>query len=304
LQPDWVGIGIGLVIAILSFIGAYRIGKHSRKTPRFGVAVGRSGFAPPRTWGGGHLSLTYRGETVESVSQTHIAFWNDSGDPIRRSDISEKDPLRIVIDGSGRALSMAIVSMSRSQIDLKLNELGVLSFDYLEPGDGGIVEVLHDGQGAAKLEGTIIGARRRKEVSAALGKYDRRAMRTARLRRVGLLNRVGRRRFVVSLVGALSMVGVAAIATTGIVFWMTARPILVQPENFDLSSLDGQLEFAREVLNGSPASGTTVFLLFVLLAMGIGGAAVMIRVLMRMTAAVVPTSLAAVDLDPLEGSEE
>lgn len=94
-----------------------------------------------------------------------IALWNGGNDTIRRTDIPRSDPLRFVIQGDSRFLSARIINESRPANELAVQlhpnrpyELDVV-FEYLDPNDGGIVELVYEGEEpvALNMAGSIMG---------------------------------------------------------------------------------------------------------------------------------------------------
>jgi hypothetical protein len=117
--------------------------------------VYRSGGA--RLLGGLHtelppaLALTVCGVQVRTLTKSILALWNDGATTIRGTDIVDHDPLRIECVNGGRILYNEIARATRpaNRVELAFDEShpGSLHcwFDYLDQGDGVIVELWHTG---------------------------------------------------------------------------------------------------------------------------------------------------------------
>lgn len=113
------------------------------------------------------LQITYYGYPVESLSVTRLAVWNAGNESIRRSDLPASD--RPVIYGGG---GLKIFETSVIETSAAANKVGLtlvdhpivgsaIGFDFLDPGDGAVFSVVHDGNELTdiRLNGEIIGGR-------------------------------------------------------------------------------------------------------------------------------------------------
>lgn len=108
------------------------------------------------------VEVRYRGNPVPRLTRSTIWIWNAGKKTVRRSDIAEHDPLRLVFDG--QVLNCRIRKLSREVTRIRANieqepQGAILcQFDFLDPGDGGVFEVLHSGSDEApQCLGTVIG---------------------------------------------------------------------------------------------------------------------------------------------------
>lgn len=96
-----------------------------------------------------NLQVAYAGKRVLSITVSRIAFWNSGTDILNGSNIAPGDPLRFEIP-EGKILEWQLVEATNpaNQISLSLRSNGALhiSFDFLNKGDGAIVQILHTGQ--------------------------------------------------------------------------------------------------------------------------------------------------------------
>jgi len=113
------------------------------------------------------LQITYYGYPVESLSVTRLAVWNAGNESIRRSDLPASD--RPVIYGGG---GMTIFETTVIETSAAANNVGLtlvdhpivgsaIGFDFLDPGDGAVFSVVHNGNKLTdiRLNGEIIGGR-------------------------------------------------------------------------------------------------------------------------------------------------
>lgn len=110
------------------------------------------------------IEVFYKGSSVTRLTRVQIAFWNSGNSIIRGADIVADDPLRFVFDADGVALTSVVEKSTRctNKFQVKIsadrpNEV-LCAFDYLDPGDGAKIDVLHTGsRGSPECLGTIRG---------------------------------------------------------------------------------------------------------------------------------------------------
>jgi hypothetical protein len=122
------------------------------------------------------LDVLFRGERVENLSISRIAFWNHGSDTINAADIPTKSPLQITVKDI-RLLDIRILQTNHDSCNfsVELDKNGTsarIGFDYCDRGQGVVLQVVHTGTGATDivLEGKVKGAplERREIVSPAL----------------------------------------------------------------------------------------------------------------------------------------
>lgn len=107
--------------------------------------------------------MTLGTRRINSICRTRIALWNHRGDTIQNSDDLESDPLRIQLADGDEALQVRVLSMSRKQIGFvpSIGEFDSsvvrISFDFLDSGDGAIMEIVHQRPSIPEILGTIKG---------------------------------------------------------------------------------------------------------------------------------------------------
>lgn len=100
------------------------------------------------------LRVLLDGVECDRLSVTRIAVWNAGKEVIINEEIALADPLRVVPLGTVqiRRGSLLHVTDRGSGVKLKVRRAQCdFSFDYLEPGSGFILELLHTGRDSASL---------------------------------------------------------------------------------------------------------------------------------------------------------
>ncbi|AJS59010.1 hypothetical protein [Paenibacillus sp. IHBB 10380] len=107
-----------------------------------------------------YQSLTYiEDDNLKYPLNTYIAIWNSGNKVIRASDITLREPLRIIAKKSQIIDQPQIKKCPNTANNLNLeliDEKVHINFDYLDPGDGFLFLITH-GKGLISLEGKIIG---------------------------------------------------------------------------------------------------------------------------------------------------
>ncbi|MEK4732817.1 hypothetical protein [Paenibacillus sp. FSL L8-0641] len=162
LNQGWFGILVGLIATIIVYlrgkIGArldYQMGKLK--------IVGKENLIAPG------IEIKYDGVSIESLVQTQIIIWNSGNATINGKEIVNDDRLRFAFE-KNEILSCSVVLFSRGinkfcvSRDEDSKKKIFIDFDFLDPKDGAVIEVLHKGEGNESypvLEGTIKGMRRK-----------------------------------------------------------------------------------------------------------------------------------------------
>lgn len=106
------------------------------------------------------LEVRVDGKPVEEVSLTKFIIWNDSDELIDASHLVPSDPLRLKCQ-ENRILTCTPESSSNKASNIGLfamQDEARISFDYLNPGDGFRISVLHTGDPySVHLRGSIKG---------------------------------------------------------------------------------------------------------------------------------------------------
>lgn len=101
------------------------------------------------------FELRYNGQIISDLTSSKFYIWNSGNDVIDTKDIVESRSLCIVNTGNAEILDAQILLTSEPSNDFKItafdSSTARLSFDYIEPGEGVLVQILHTGH-ASDLE--------------------------------------------------------------------------------------------------------------------------------------------------------
>lgn len=149
---EFIDIGwLGLLISLTSIFFAWYFYKKSRKVASaaymkdsYMIIGSRVGGLPQ------NVSVIFNETKVERLTKTTIVFWNDGTDVLHGKDIVDKFPLKVTFNKGEQILDAKIIKCSkdandfRISIDLKEPFSARVFFDYLDPNDGVVIELLHD----------------------------------------------------------------------------------------------------------------------------------------------------------------
>ncbi|AVQ37759.1 hypothetical protein C7M56_03305 [Clostridium botulinum] len=149
---DW-----GLIITILSFLYAIYVAIKGKKKQQ--IAFARSNYNIVEGNGIEELEINFKGEKIKKATITKLAIWNCGNVTINRGDIVSTKPLSIQC--SGKILNTQITKKTDESnlVNISRNNGNItLDFEYLEPKDGVIVQIIHDSKkNDIELQGKIKG---------------------------------------------------------------------------------------------------------------------------------------------------
>ena len=157
LNQGWVGASIGalsLAAALLVWWRS-RIGPIIAYQSRELSLVGQdTSVFPPE------VVVHYKGSAVPRITSSTVVIWNGGRKTVRSTDIVSRDRIRLVFPS--RVLNVRVIRTSRGVIAIsstvKSDTVVEVGFEFLDPGDGGVIEVLHSGEPQAPIcMGTVIG---------------------------------------------------------------------------------------------------------------------------------------------------
>lgn len=110
------------------------------------------------------LEVRYGKEAIKNLTISRIMFWNKGRDTIERSDIAPSDPVRVAVFGDATVLSSGMIASNyeanQCKIALSPDRRAVnIEFDFLDDGNGVVMEVIHTGTSASSIgvTGTVKG---------------------------------------------------------------------------------------------------------------------------------------------------
>lgn len=245
---------VGLAVSVIGIPLAYALAKRGRKRPvlryavDFDVVVSSSvGFLRSR------LLQANDGSPVRQISRSAVALWNHQGDTISGNDVLGVDRLRIKLEEGDRVLRSRLIACSRkvNRLSLSTNPEDqteiLIDFDFLDAADGGIIEIIHEGDKRPKIAGTIRGVelsyRGFRSISLGAVMHTSSAFLTRHRLLFNWLRALAAS-LIVLAIGGLIVVVVTSRGANG----------LVDVTHFDLRSSDGQRAFADAVEYGEPGT--------------------------------------------------
>lgn len=110
------------------------------------------------------IEIIYKGVSVPRVVKTQIALWNAGNTTISGSDIVQDDLLKMKFEEGEEIVSVTVLKESRKinkfayRISNRVKNELYFEFEFLDPGDGVILEILHtDKNRYPLLTGTVKG---------------------------------------------------------------------------------------------------------------------------------------------------
>jgi hypothetical protein len=247
-----------LLVSVLAIPITFALGRRTRQRPEFRYAIDFDVIlkADNNLFDRG-LFMTLGTHRIDSISRSRVAIWNHRGDTIRKSDNLDSDPLRLQLEEDDEALQIRILGTSRLQagivVELHREDLKSvpIDFDFLDAGDGAIIELIHKGPSRPTLVGTLQGVNIRSIRSPDL---DMEALRgtSAKLRGDSFKERLMMklRRPVLSWVTPLTFLAFAVLLIISLIhFPQASRGYLIHSANYNLQVISGQIAFAKAVAN-------------------------------------------------------
>lgn len=164
ISPGWVGSLIGL-IGVIGLVTTFLLYRASRVGPRLAYQyqalrlIGREQQALPE-----EVTILFRHKKVQRLTKTHIILWNSGKATVNGENIVDDEPLRLEFNKGCEVLSARVLRVTRESNKFTANinphspNEVICSFDYLDAGDGAVIELLHtDEKRYPKVQGTIRG---------------------------------------------------------------------------------------------------------------------------------------------------
>jgi len=154
------------VIAILAIMFSYFFYRKTKKDKRPVYAMRSSNIVRDFSRKLPNLKIVFDGNTIESLTVTKFALWNEGRETISKTDIAQSDPIRLVLKNNDRILDVSVLYSTKVANAFTAekylnNDWVCVGFDYLDDGDGAVVQIIHTGYETSSIEcqGTIKGVR-------------------------------------------------------------------------------------------------------------------------------------------------
>ncbi len=92
--------------------------------------------------------MQYKGREICDISVLRLLIWNSGKDVIRQDDIAKKHPICFISCEDTRLLDANLIAINNDTISTHLdkdNDLLHIDFEYLEPGQGVVAEIVYSG---------------------------------------------------------------------------------------------------------------------------------------------------------------
>uniref|UniRef100_UPI004056EEBE hypothetical protein n=1 Tax=Candidatus Electronema sp. TaxID=2698783 RepID=UPI004056EEBE len=146
LSPGWVGT----IASLLGLIVGLIVAVVTRQRTRLAYCYAGKRLLGLATDGLPEgITVHYRGQDIPRLTRTLVVLWNAGEKTILGDDLVTKDPLRLKLRGDGRVLAATVLKTKRDVCQIEAlsdascpNETHI-RFDFLDAGDGAVIEVLH-----------------------------------------------------------------------------------------------------------------------------------------------------------------
>lgn len=158
---NWIVLFIGIVLSIISIVVTIRATKANAQPSYQSVDIKLLGTDIPEI--PDSVTILFKNTKIIRLIKTYIIFWNNGSRTMGGNDVVQDDGFKIRIR-DGKILSLRICKRTRD-----VNKLSVqldpgqpceanITFDFLDPKDGVIIELLHTCSTLpVELSGTIKG---------------------------------------------------------------------------------------------------------------------------------------------------
>jgi len=154
LSTPWVGVA-GTLFGLLSIVLSLVFYLRSRRVAKPCYAVSSTRWFDNKDVPHEDLQLQFRGRTIPRFTITHIAFWNAGSGTILPGDFAPSSPLGLAISDDIEVFDVRIIATTTPDIHASLcstmplsrgrKEDTAIQFEYLDHGDGFVIQVIHDG---------------------------------------------------------------------------------------------------------------------------------------------------------------
>jgi hypothetical protein len=163
LNQPWLGSVIAIVGLLLAVVGLFsyraaRIGARPYYFLRARRLIGKRGQELPE-----EVEITFDGHPVPQLTVSQCFLWNAGNASISGSDIVPSDPLRVEFEETDEILKARLVRGTREVNNVEIDSppkahRAFLRFDFLDPGDGAVIELVHTSAlRVPRVKGTIKG---------------------------------------------------------------------------------------------------------------------------------------------------
>jgi hypothetical protein len=152
---------VSIVLAVIGIVLAYFFYRRGRRTKEACWAIRTNNLVAGYGSKLGDLEVLYKGQKVENLSISRIAFWNEGAETIDRQNLVTANPLRITTKGEVKLLDIKRLAVNNEASGFAVsleNDMGSarIEFDYLDREHGAVLQVVHTGKRSEDLD--LVGA--------------------------------------------------------------------------------------------------------------------------------------------------
>jgi hypothetical protein len=160
-----VGLIVGIVGILIGLLVSYYFYLKSRERIEPRYVLQHEPLLDSSSGAMAEVSLLFREEAITNLNRCLLFIWNSGSRTLLKSAIVDSDQLRVCLPEGSKALGVGVTKNTRQVIGLTASideskTVVPVGFDFLDKGDGGVVEILYQGDPGSKpiLAGSIIGA--------------------------------------------------------------------------------------------------------------------------------------------------
>lgn len=158
LSSPWANILIGLTGVLAGYV-FFRL---SQDHPRLSYRIVDTELVETRSDPDDPIGILFGDQPVPRVNKALLYLWNSGRNTAKGTEIVQSDPLRMSFADDARVLRAQVLTQTRTTsnlaVEFRSQNEALITFDYMEPGDGCLIEVLHTGDVAERqLTGSVMG---------------------------------------------------------------------------------------------------------------------------------------------------
>jgi hypothetical protein len=175
VNNPWVGFA-GVIIGLIGIVATIITFRRSRRIHLICFARTGTCLIDTATSSNSRLKIYYDDHPVRTFSITRVVMWNAGTESIRSNDLSKQQSFGLR-STSGKILDFTVVAKTGEANAIMIEKVAEdflqISFDFLDPGDGFVVRISHDGVEPHGIRpiGKVIGVRQIRQ-RAALDPYN------------------------------------------------------------------------------------------------------------------------------------
>jgi len=107
------------------------------------------------------VALLFKGQKIENLNRCLLLIWNRGSRTLSGTAVVESDKIRVCLPEGSKALGVGVAHSTRPVIGLtasidESDTIVTVGFEFLDKGDGGVIEILY--QGNPKLKPELVGS--------------------------------------------------------------------------------------------------------------------------------------------------